>query len=119
MYKKLKEIDNRYEELQGFLSDGEVVAKPALYQKYAKEHSDLHDLVEAYRAHEDTRLRIEEGQKILKENDEELKEIVKEEMPLLKQQLEELGNRLKTRCSWPTFFACTAGMQKDVSGKLR
>jgi len=95
MYKKLKEIDNRYEELQGFLSDGEVVAKPALYQKYAKEHSDLHDLVEAYRAHEDTRLRIEEGQKILKENDEELKEIVKEEMPLLKQQLEELGNRLK------------------------
>jgi len=95
MYKKLKEIENRFEELQGFLSDGEVVAKPALYQKYAKEHSDLHDLVEAYRAHEDTRLRIEEGQKILKENDEELKEIVKDEMPLLKQQLEELGNRLK------------------------
>ena len=77
MYKKLKELEDRFEELEGFLSDGEIVAKPALYQKYAKEHSDLHDLVEAYRAHEDIGLRIEEGQKILKENDDELKEIVK------------------------------------------
>ncbi|MCK9197789.1 MAG: PCRF domain-containing protein, partial [Syntrophales bacterium] len=83
MYKKLKEIENRFEDLQVYLSDGEVVAKPALYQKYAKEHSDLQDLVETYRVHEDIRLRIEEDQKILKENDEELKEIVKEEMPLL------------------------------------
>ncbi|MDQ1278682.1 MAG: peptide chain release factor 1 [Thermodesulfobacteriota bacterium] len=95
MYKKLKDIENRFEELQGLLSDGEVVGKPALYQKYAKEHSDLHALVETYRAHAEIRLSIEEGQKILKENDEELKEIVKEEMPLLKQQLEALDNRLK------------------------
>jgi peptide chain release factor 1 len=95
MYQKLKDIENRFEELQDLLSDGEVIAKPALYQKYAKEHSDLHDLVETYRAHEDVRLKIEEGQKILKENDEELKEIVREERPLLKQQLDELDKRLK------------------------
>ncbi len=95
MYKKLKEIEDRFEDLQVFLSDGEVVAKPALYQKYAKEHSDIHDLVEVYRAYEDARLRIEEGQKILKENDEELREIVREEMPLLKEQLEEFNSRLK------------------------
>lgn len=95
MYSRLKEIVRRYEELQGLLSDGEIVAKPSLYQKYAKEHADLHDLVEVYRAYEEVRGRIEEGQFLLKENDEELKEIVREEMPLLKAQLEELDGRLK------------------------
>jgi len=95
MYSRLKEIVRRYEELQGLLSDGEIVAKPSLYQKYAKEHADLHDLVEVYRAYEEVRRRIEEGQLLLKENDEELKEIVREEMPLLKEQLEELDGRLK------------------------
>jgi len=95
MYSRLKEIVRRYEELQGLLSDGEIVAKPSLYQKYAKEHADLHDLVEVYRAYEEVRGRIEEGQFLLKENDEELKEIVREEMPLLKAQLEELDGHLK------------------------
>ena len=95
MYSRLKEIENRFEELQRLLSDAEVVAKPSVYQKYAKEHADLHELVEAYRAYEDVRRRIEEGQRLLKENDEELKEIVREEMPLLKTQLEELDGRLK------------------------
>ena len=95
MYSRLKEIVRRYEELQGLLSDGEIVAKPSLYQKYAKEHADLHDLVEVYRAYEEVQGRIEEGQFLLKENDEELKEIVREEMPLLKAQLEELDGHLK------------------------
>ena len=95
MYSRLKEIVGRYEELQRLLSDGEIVAKQSLYQKYAKEHADLHDLVEAYRAYEEVRGRIEEGQFLLKENDEELKEIVREEMPLLKAQLEELDGHLK------------------------
>ncbi|MDI9570774.1 MAG: peptide chain release factor 1 [Pseudomonadota bacterium] len=95
MYRRLKEIVSKYEELQKLLSDGEVVAKPSLYQKYAKEHADLHDLVEVYRAYEEARQRIEEGQLLLKENDEELKEIVREEMPLLKERLRELEDRLK------------------------
>ncbi len=95
MYGRLKEIEKRYEELQELLSDGEIVAKPALYQKYAKEHADLHDLVEVYRAYEETRRQIDEGQALLKENDEELKEIAREELPLLKRRLEELDGRLK------------------------
>ena len=95
MFKRLKEIDARYHEIESFLSDPEVVSKPPLYQKYAKEHADLYDLVEAYREYEAVQGRIEEGQALLRENDEELKSIVKEEMPELRKRLSQLEEQLK------------------------
>ncbi|MCX5854330.1 MAG: peptide chain release factor 1 [Deltaproteobacteria bacterium] len=58
-----------------------------LYQKYAREHAELYDLVEAYREYERTQERIEEGQALLRGNDDELKEIVREEMPQFKDRL--------------------------------
>jgi len=95
MYDKLRDIEARYKNLEALLSDPDVIGKPSVYQKYAKEHADLHDLVETYREFEKTSARIEEGQNLLRGNDEELKEIVKEEMPQLKAQLESLENSLK------------------------
>jgi peptide chain release factor 1 len=94
MFAKLKDIDLRYRELENLLSDADVVGKPALYQKFAKEHADLQDLVETYRQYEKISERIEEGQALLKENDDELKEIVKEEMPALKEALTDLEEKL-------------------------
>jgi peptide chain release factor 1 len=94
MFAKLKDIELRYKELEGLLSDPDVVGKQGLYQKYAKEHADLHELVETYRQYEKIKDRIEEGQSLLKENDEELKEIVKEEMPALKESLTALEEKL-------------------------
>ncbi|MGA3206645.1 MAG: peptide chain release factor 1 [Syntrophales bacterium] len=95
MFKRLKDIETRYKDLEGLLSDPDVVSKPSVYQKYAKEHADLQDLVEAYKEYEKTNARIEEDQTILRGNDDELKEIVKEELPQLKEQLELLENKLK------------------------
>jgi len=37
---KLRDIELRYRELEGLLSDPQVVSKQGQYQKYAKEHSD-------------------------------------------------------------------------------
>jgi peptide chain release factor 1 len=95
MFKKLKEIDARYRDLEILLSDPDVVNKQSLYQKYAKEHADLYDLVEAFREYEKVQGRIEEGQALLRENDEELKSIVKEEMPQLRERLNQLEEQLK------------------------
>jgi len=95
MFKRLKEIDARYREIETFLSDPDIVSKQPLYQKYAKEHSDLSDLVDAFREYESVRERIEEGQALLRENDEELKSIVKEEMPQLRERFTQLEERLK------------------------
>jgi peptide chain release factor 1 len=95
MFKRLKEIDARYHEIESLLSDPEVVSKQPLYQKYAKEHADLYDLVEAFREYEKVQGRIEEGQALLRENDEELKSIVKEELPELRERLNQLEEQIK------------------------
>ena len=90
MFAQLKEVEARYQELEQLLSDPAVVGKPGVYQKYAKEHSDLSALVETYREYEKTSRRIEEDQALLKESDEELKELAREELPQLKEALEAL-----------------------------
>ena len=66
----------------------------ALYQKYAKEHADLRELVETIRQYEKIRDQIEEYQGVLADSDEELKAIVKEEMPQLKQKQIDLEEKL-------------------------
>ncbi|HPX56807.1 MAG TPA: peptide chain release factor 1 [Syntrophales bacterium] len=95
MFARLKDIEERYRELEGLLGDHEVVAKTQLYQKYAKEHADLRELVDTYRQYRGIQRHIEEGETILRGNDPELIEIVKEELPGLKEQLADLEERIK------------------------
>lgn len=92
---KLREIELRYRELEGQLSDPQIVSKQGLYQKYAKEHSDLTELVEAIRQYEKVRRRIEEYQEFLKQEDDELKAIVKEEIPQLQQEKADWEEKIK------------------------
>ena len=95
MFARLKEVEARYQELEQLLSDPAVVGKQGVYQKYAKEHADLSELVDTYREYEKTSRRIEEDQALLKESDEELKELAREELPPLKEALEALEARLR------------------------
>src|SRR5271157_379512 len=92
---KLRDIEIRYRELEGQLSDPQVVSKQGLYQKYAKEHSDLTALVETIREYEKILSRIAEYQGFLNGNDEELKSMIKEEMPQLQQEQTGLEEKLK------------------------
>jgi len=95
MFARLKDIESRYRDLEQLLSDPAVVGKPGVYQKYAKEHSDLNPLVETFREYEKTNLRIEDDQALLRESDEELKELAREELPQLQESLESLADRLR------------------------
>ncbi|MBW2637719.1 MAG: peptide chain release factor 1 [Deltaproteobacteria bacterium] len=94
MYSKLKDIENRYEELEGLLSDPAVINDYSLYQRYAKEHADLSDIVGAYREHEKAVLQIEENQGLLKESDDEFRDLIKEENADLRKNLEALKEKL-------------------------
>lgn len=95
MFDRLKDLDTRCRELEGLLGDPQVLGKPALFQKYAKEHSDLLPLVGVFREYEEIDNRIAEGQELLKGNDEDLKEIVREELPAQKDQLISLEEELR------------------------
>jgi peptide chain release factor 1 len=95
MFSKLKDIENRYEELERFLSDPAVINDYSLFQRYAKEHADLSAIVGTYREHEKTVIQIEENQGLLKESDDEFRELIKEENVNLRNDLEALREKLK------------------------
>jgi len=95
MFKKLKDTENRYEELERKLGDPAVVSNRAEFQRCAKEHADLRELVETFREYEGEKAQLEECQRILRENDEELKEIARDELPQLREKIAALEGRLK------------------------
>jgi peptide chain release factor 1 len=94
MFQRIKDIEKRYEELERLLSDPAVIANRAEYQKLAKEHADLTALIDAFREYEKTGSQLDEAQQMLREGDEELRELAKEEIPQLKARVEELEQRI-------------------------
>ena len=94
MFQRIKDIENRYGELERLLSDPAVIANRAEYQKLAKEHADLTPLVETFRDYEKTGRQLDEAQQMLREGDEGLRELAKEEIPALRGRIEELEQRL-------------------------
>jgi peptide chain release factor 1 len=94
MFSRLKEIEARHRELEQLLSDPAVLSNTGLYQKYAKEHSDILPIVETFQQYEKTVRHLEEDQNLLQENDEEIREILREEIPRLKEEVEGLQEKL-------------------------
>ena len=92
---KLRDIELRYRELEGLLSDPDIVSKQGVYQKYAKEHSNLSELVEAIRRFEKVKERLADNQELLAENDEEIRAMAKEENQLLQNEQAELEEKIK------------------------
>ncbi len=95
MLDKLQVLVTKYEELERKLGDPDVIANRTEYQRSAKEHSDLQAIVGVYREYKEVLRNIEEDQQLLAENDDELRELLKEEIPRLKARKEELESRLK------------------------
>ncbi len=92
---RLIEVEQRYEELSELLAAPEVVTDQVLYQKYAREHSTLNEIVESYRELKEVDAEAEEYRDALEGKDEELKEMAKEELPELQDREEALVERLK------------------------
>ena len=95
MFGKLKEIEKRYDELESLLSDPDVISNYSVYQTYAKEHSDLTDIIETYRDYIRTQSEREDNQVLLRESDDDLREMAKEENALLKEKARALEEQLK------------------------
>jgi peptide chain release factor 1 len=90
---KLAVVESRFDELSGKLSDPDVLAKPPLMQKLAKEHSDLRELVDALRIHRQTLARIEEAREMQK--DPEMRDLARQEETELGGEQVRLEERMK------------------------
>ena len=90
---KLAAVEGRSEELSAKLSDPEILARPAVMQKLAKEHSDSRELVDTLRIHRQTMARIEEAREMQK--DPEMRDLARQEENELSAEQLRLEERLK------------------------
>lgn len=96
MFAKLQEVEDRYEELGRRLADPEVISDHHEYQRAAKAHSDLSEIVTKYRELKDARKQIGETEELLGEQiEDELKRMAQTELDDLKSRLETLSQELK------------------------
>ena len=61
MLDKLEEVEKRYEELNGLISDPAVISDQNAFKKYMKEQSGLVDVVEKYREYKKTKQNMDEA----------------------------------------------------------
>lgn len=96
MFDKLDFILEKYEELSKKVSDPDVIAKQKEWQKLMKEMSDLEPIVKEYTAYKKAKEELEEAKEILDmEDDEELREMAREELKANESAIEEYTENLK------------------------
>jgi peptide chain release factor 1 len=88
MFERLNQIESRYDELMRALASPEVIKDSSKYQKTAKAHGELSEIVEKYREYKDLQRGIEESKAMIAdESDAELKQYAQEELARLEQRL--------------------------------
>ena len=95
MFQELEIVTARYMELDRLLSDPDMVKDQKRYQMFAREHSDLSEIVDSYRDYRRINAEIEEDKELLCEDDEEIKELAKADIQTLQQELAEQEKRLR------------------------
>jgi peptide chain release factor 1 len=95
MFTKVKEIEDRFNEIENELTRPEVIRDQKIYQKYLKEHSNLSPIINAYRKYEAIRRNIEDNRSLLEDPDGEIRKLAKEEIEVLRADLDRTESELK------------------------
>jgi peptide chain release factor 1 len=96
LYQKLDNIESRYEELTQQLSSPEILADSARFQKLARTHAELAEVVNKYREWKLIDKNLREAKQMLAESDDaEMKQLAHEEQRNLEECKEQVERQLK------------------------
>ncbi len=96
MFERLGDIEKRFMELEGLINDPEVIADQNRWRKLMKEHSDLSEIVEAYRRYVSIQQSIDEAREMMQEKlDADFLSLVKEELKENTIEIENIKEQLK------------------------
>lgn len=96
MFDRLEDIVRRFEEILEELNNPSVVENQERFRKLMKEQTDLTPIVEAYKSYQTARQDVEDSLAILEEeNDEEMRQLAKEELSDAKNRIEELEQQMR------------------------
>ena len=93
MLDKLKQLENRYNEIESRMASGEIYADPAAYAKCAKELRELEPIVFAYRELTKAISDMDGASELMSEP--EFRELAQEEYAAAKQRRAELEEKLR------------------------
>ena len=93
LFEKFDWIEGRYQELTEAISQPEIIADQAKWQKLLKEHASLEPQVKAYRQYQQTLTEIEEAREML--SIPEMAELAQEELPALEASKTEQEHNLR------------------------
>lgn len=96
MFDKLEDLLIRFEEILGELHEPTVTNNPERFRKLMKEQSELTPIVNAYTEYKKCRQEIDDSLTMLEEeNDEEMRDMIKETLNDNKKRVEELEQEMK------------------------
>ncbi|MER3397126.1 MAG: peptide chain release factor 1 [Chloroflexota bacterium] len=96
MTERLRAIEERYEQLSLQLTDPAVLVDPGQIQALAREQRELGPLVDYYRQYRQAIKRYAEAKQILEEeDDEELRQLAREELSELEDRIQHLEQEIK------------------------
>lgn len=92
---KLENIEKKYNELSGLISDPAVIDDTKTWQKYVKEHSDLMPIVERFAELKNAKQELEGAKEILESSEGEMKDLAMMEVEELESSIENLEEEIK------------------------
>ncbi|OEU50548.1 MAG: peptide chain release factor 1 [Desulfobacterales bacterium C00003060] len=95
MFDKLSGVEERFQKVEKILSDPDLTKNQEAYRKYSKEHADLSKIVLVYREYRQVTKHIEESKDLLKDSDEDIKELAREDLQHLNERSKKLEQDLK------------------------
>ena len=105
MIEKLKDIERKFNEIEEKLSDPAIISNMEEYKKYTKEYKNLSPVVEKYREYVSHLRDKEDGEEVLAEGDEDMRDLAEEQIKSAKENMEKydaeitaLGERIVKYC---------------------
>jgi len=95
MLEKLESIYNHYLSIQEKLSDPEVISDMKRFSKLNKEYKSLEEIVEAYKKYKHILESIESARAMVKDPDQDMQAMAKEELEELEPEQEKIEEALK------------------------
>lgn len=95
MLEKLKGLDDKYRELMASLADPETIQDRDLYMRLSKEQSELKPIVDKIREYTKLLSDIDDARDLMKDGDQEIKDMAVEELSGLEESKPEIEEALK------------------------
>ncbi|MBT6042784.1 MAG: peptide chain release factor 1 [Gammaproteobacteria bacterium] len=92
---KLETLNERYEELEGLLSDAEIIMDQDKFRNFSKEYAELEPVVQCFASYLKAQRDLEEAKALQKDSDPDVREMAEEEITSSQQQLDKLDLELQ------------------------